>query len=560
MISTKKRIFFDLSIVLAIGRSKKYKEVNWAMQKTLSELTNLPCHNDTHTHLIPLDLVMDYPVNWEFWRILRDLIQNFYDSIGYKNFNRDFYYHYEYDDNSTIKLIMRTKGYPFSYEWLTYFGGSTKTEKEGYIGKYGEGFKICALGLVKMGYHFTMESQGWSLSPSVYTVDIDGQNTDMLGYMVMEREDNDITSLVITGIDIKHQSTIEEGMLNFFYPENPLFGRCLANEDDYAIYERSDQKFYIGQYQYNDGLLYFHNLARGILPFNLIVIAKNQIFDSEKRDRNTFYSFESISLIYKIACAMKPKHAYLFLQYMENEWSALPKLTKKEPLDLDTWYYVVCQLVRNIATDHQLVNRFHSEYPHLMYLDRISSDNIKNRKIKRAKEWYYYSTNKEKLVNPIFRLLRVPSLIEKYQEDIENRSLSELTDKQLKMGRILEKVYNKTIPLSYDSEPPIIMISDSTEINPFEFCSLEKGIKKKKGTLTQKYKVEKIIFHASDFRKDCFQNTFLKYCICRFRAYGTDRSKKMTMLLTYLGSWMYQNSNSIKAAEEKWKEASDETN
>ena len=94
------------------------------------------------------------------------------------------------------------------------------------------------------------------------------------------------------------------------------------------------------------------------------------------------------------------------------------KTYQKRALDLDTWYYVVCQLVRNIATDHQLVNRFHSEYPRLI-LDRISSDNIKNRKIKRAKEWSYYSTNKEKLVNPIFRLLRVPSLIEKYQEDMK---------------------------------------------------------------------------------------------------------------------------------------------
>ena len=36
-------------------------------------------------YLVPLDLVMDYPVNWEFWRILRDLIQNFYDSIGYES-------------------------------------------------------------------------------------------------------------------------------------------------------------------------------------------------------------------------------------------------------------------------------------------------------------------------------------------------------------------------------------------------------------------------------------------------------------------------------------------
>ena len=68
------------------------------------------------------------------------------------------------------------------------------------------------------------------------------------------------------------------------------------------------------------------------------------------------------------------------------------------------------------------------------------------------------------------------------------------------MGRILEKVYNKTIPLSYDLEPPIIMISDSTEINPFEFCSLEKELKRKKERSLKNTKLKRSSFIPfSDF-------------------------------------------------------------
>ena len=33
----------------------------------------------------------------------------------------------------------------------------------------------------------------------------------------------------------------------------------------------------------------------------------------------------------------------------------------------------------------------------------------------------------------------------------------------------------------------------------------------------------------------------------------------MTVLLTYLGSWMYENRKELKKAEKRWKEAADAT-
>lgn len=41
--------------------------------------------------LIPLHIAMDYPVNWDFERILRDLVQNFYDAIGCERFKEERY-------------------------------------------------------------------------------------------------------------------------------------------------------------------------------------------------------------------------------------------------------------------------------------------------------------------------------------------------------------------------------------------------------------------------------------------------------------------------------------
>ena len=60
--------------------------------------------------IIPLNIVREYPVNWDFPRVLRDLIQNFYDEIGYENFDREFIYEWEEVDDF-INLSMKTKGH-----------------------------------------------------------------------------------------------------------------------------------------------------------------------------------------------------------------------------------------------------------------------------------------------------------------------------------------------------------------------------------------------------------------------------------------------------------------
>ena len=49
--------------------------------------------------LIRLGIALDYPVKWKFERVLRDLIQNFYDSIGPDRFGEAFHYSYDCDQS-----------------------------------------------------------------------------------------------------------------------------------------------------------------------------------------------------------------------------------------------------------------------------------------------------------------------------------------------------------------------------------------------------------------------------------------------------------------------------
>ena len=513
--------------------------------------------------LVPLDLVMDYPVEWEFWRVLRDLIQNFYDSIGYKQFHREFEYQYTSEKDGAITLIMKSRNHPFSFEWLTYFGGSTKTGKEGYIGTYGEGFKVSALCLVRMGCTFTMESQDWKLSPCIYTKEIDGRKTRMLGYHIWDRKDDGATTLIVRGIGASHQKEIEEGLLNFFYPENPLFGKELADTKDYAIYERSkmripDRSIWPEQER---GLLYFRYLARGILPFPLIILAKTQKQESiEKRDRDTLYPFQVPALVYKVAKSMSPEDSYVLLNRLKKYWADVPIISKKEVVSLNTWYYVICQLVRNISDDSRLPEKLLQEHPNLLWLERTGFDAQLNKSICRAREWHHAIGGKEKIVSPVFRLLGVPSLREQYRTYMEQTAFITPDSQQMEMGKILADTYEQIVPehLHQEETPPLIIIG-SYKGSPMEFCRREYGKKRKRGEINRKYQVERIVMEPSDYERARFRESFLKYCMGRFRAFGTDRSDRMTMLLTHLGSWMYRNRSILEEAQKKWEAAADET-
>lgn len=47
---------------------------------------------------IPLGIATDYQVRWNVHRIIRDFIQNFYDSVGYEHFADEFQYEWDLYD------------------------------------------------------------------------------------------------------------------------------------------------------------------------------------------------------------------------------------------------------------------------------------------------------------------------------------------------------------------------------------------------------------------------------------------------------------------------------
>ena len=130
---------------------------------------------------VSVNIVMTYPVHWTRYQVLRDFVQNFYDSIGAGDWYRSF--HYSFNDSV---LSMWVENSSFSYEWLMHIGASTKTNNSNeYAGFFGEGFKIASLCAIRdFGWEVEMYSDDWRIEVTEIDQVIDHTHVKMLAYNI----------------------------------------------------------------------------------------------------------------------------------------------------------------------------------------------------------------------------------------------------------------------------------------------------------------------------------------------------------------------------------------
>lgn len=496
---------------------------------------------------IPLELVVDYPIKWDFKKTLRDFIQNFYDTLGPDRFGSDFDYNYEKKGNS-YTLCMRVKGQSFSHELLSYIGSSTKSDDGNTIGKYGEGFKMACLSAYKMRMHITMHSEDWELTLDTYIETIEGRKIKMFGYKLKHVEPDGMTSLIIDNIKENDRYVIEEGLLDFFYPENPLFGKLIGKGDNYDIYSRSPTRIPCTQYAPDlEGVLYINNLARGRLYFPLIVKYKTSYTDM--RSRPTLDETHTYGILYKCMEEWTPTHSAIVLRMLKSSWSDLPSVKYSH----NTNYYYICQLVRNVAKDKEVAETFVEEMDKYCYFEKKTGDSVRNTRINEARHWWMYNPNGKREINPVFRFLGAENMVETYIQTNFNNFRAPVKQ-ELEKYMILTKCITDIIPFLDEEDIPDVVIDPEgkTEYSPLQFAS-RVYLKKSRGRI---YKIQKLILREQDFRENAFFTTLLKLSQDILQIYGSNRSARYNAVFTKLGEYLLKGSNVIDMAQRDWKERS----
>ena len=376
-----------------------------------------------------------------------------------------------------------------------------------------------------------------------------------MAYDLTQRADDEETTLIIEKISMEYLEVIKGGMLDFYYLENPLLGKLICSHENYIIHERSDMRIPCAQWDCNLKGIYFQRfLARGRFPFPIVIINRQRgELSQESRKRRTYYPFEVIHLLFYMTLDMEAAESYQMLMIMKDYWNDLPK----EQFDIYTWYHVVNQLVKNVSKSEEYTELFQRENPNLVYVERKGIDRKRDSIIENAQRWARECEDKRRKVNPVFRLMQLPSLVEEY-ECIWQQSYRELTEIEIKRMHILQAVVRRAFWdfLPVEQLPDIVLVKDG-ERNPGALAFAEKCYgKKQRNQLRQpyKYRILKAVMEEQDMLGTSFEEALLKYVDILCHCFGTDKNATVNSMLTECGGIFLLCREEIQVAKEKWME------
>lgn len=364
---------------------------------------------------IPLNLIFTYPVHWSKYKVLRDFIQNFYDSVSHK----EFYERFKYELTDRNELIFTALNTNFNYEWLIHIGASTKREeKEKYAGYFGEGFKIASLcALRDFNWNVTMSSNNWSLDVIRLDLEIDEKSLFSLGYdiSIMQVSNKD-TILKISNFDKNDYDIFLSALYTFYYKENPLLGEQLWENEICAVYHRSSfekpKDLPTSYDSKGDGIVFGSYQALGSFEFPFVFCLHD--YKQDDRDRSTYSKVDVINILVGVIRCIGAQLSLTLLNAFEKYWYTYPK----EKYGYKSYYTVIKNLIIKLHSNSHLTNKFVELNPNLLVADKIPNNNLKAKnKRRQAMTWLKLQDSKYTLVQDTFEYLGYPSIEDKCEED-----------------------------------------------------------------------------------------------------------------------------------------------
>ncbi|MFZ3132208.1 MAG: hypothetical protein WA125_14225 [Desulfosporosinus sp.] len=390
--------------------------------------------------IISLNLILDYPVKWSKYKVLRDFIQNFYDSIGRPRWHKDFSY-----EVINRQLIFKALNVDFSYDWLIHIGASTKRDNSTlYAGYFGEGFKIASLCAVRdFQWKIEMASRDWELEVITNNINVDNKTLTTLAYSIIKkttvRKDTELRIYPFQEYDV---SILESALLSFFYEENPLFGEEIWNSPEFAVFQRSKipkPLYYPSTNDYSgQGIIFAGYQALGSFEYPLIFC--HHRFRLNDRERNTFFKMDVVKVINEVVNHVSPEAAAKILYIFKNLWYRYPQ----KKYDFESYYSIINKLVRIISHSSEQTSLWKERNPHLLVARSVKRKDIAASNLRRqALNWLRLSDNKYRLVQEGFIALGYPILEEVCEKNGGFSIVREPLAEEIPLIKLLEEFTSK---------------------------------------------------------------------------------------------------------------------
>lgn len=500
--------------------------------------------------IIPLNIVMTYPVKWNKYKVIRDFQQNFYDSVGFQHWKDRFEYKYE-----NKILSMWVNGIEFSYEWLLHIGASTKTSDSLHnAGYFGEGFKIASLCAVRdFKWQVRMASANWELEVMSIKQTIDDSEIDMLAYDVKFKERQNISRLDLYPVEEEDFRLFENVILSFYYYGNPVLGEMIWEGREGAVYI-CDRNAYSNYLPYtNDygrkGTVFCAYQMLGSNPFHLAVCLHK--YRKEDRERRALYSFEVVDIFENISCYISPYGAMRVLEKMRRYWNS----TSQKSIDIYSWSETISTLIRKVAGSAEMAEQFRQKYTNLLCIKPACTIREKNKR-GQAKTWLASQDKKYLLVQKHFSVLGYPTLEEVCEQEggfvvndlannIENAGFDILEN-------MVRQIYYDFFQVGEEMPERRIIQNDRAS-----YHGMAKVNKKNKYLyncrgIAIKYDINEIYLKRVVFQKDGYYDALSTYIHELCHMFGGDASNAFSLGLTFAMEILLSNYAVVETFKHKW--------
>ena len=503
--------------------------------------------------IIPVNIVKTYPVTWNRYKVFRDFIQNFYDSVPQAEWHKRFVYKYNAKKRT---LVMSVYGVTFSYEWLLHIGASTKTNSsEQTAGYFGEGFKIASLCAVRdFSYSVVMQSGNWKLQVIFIESKIDQQKVYMLAYDVKKVHKRDQSVLVMSNVFDHDYQSFTTAMASFLYPENPMLGEKIWEGSEGALYYRSKNPIdsnlpYVCEYG-RVGAVFCSYQMLGSNPFDLVVSINK--YKKNDRERNCLYRSDIVDIFERMASYIDAQAAFKMLEKMRRYWHSY----QRKRIDLYSWSDTISILVRKIANNNDYKKFFVEKYPNILCLNKIYSIDDSNRR-KTARDWYSEQKDLQCIfAKDTFRLFGYKTLEEVCEEHggfAENDAARNSIEKQCfeLLLQISDAIFEDFF--HFESKPLLMVIRNDTSIAQGVAClTAFSGKLVNRYNMRIRYKLHRVYLKYTVLTKERFYQALATYVHELCHMFGGDSSSSFSQALTYAMSILLVNREALELFKQKW--------
>ena len=500
--------------------------------------------------LISLNLVYDYPVHWSRFKVLRDMIQNFYDAVPRHEWERRFLYKIE---NKTLFLSAVDVG--FSYDWLIPIGASTKRGGDkNYAGYFGEGFKIASLCAVRdHGWDVEICSRDWKLTVVTTELKVGGCDLTSLGYKIWSNAARESDTIMRIS-PFADEALLTNVLWSFYYSGNPLFGEKVWESPEAAVYLRSKEPKPTGYPRtHNDpgpGIVFAGYQALGSCQPPLVFCLHN--FRRRDRERNSFYRMDVRNVVQRIASMLPADASARVLRRVKNRWYDRPR----KKYDFESWHHFIAILVRNVAASPRHKSTWKADFPHLLAARQVKRSNIPeyNRR-RQALDWVRDSGRRYRLVNECFLALGYPTLEQACEEDGGFTTTRAPRGEEVRRIQVLEQLVSLLLPELLDQiglPPCKIITSERATGQGMAICIPIKGRAANWRGIPIRYRLPYIALKESLLHADSFGNALSTYLHELAHIFGGDRSASFSRALSEVMTITLTKSRLITTWEGQW--------